>query len=49
MAALRPAIKVRDPAIMPDPALLPLMTFLFPQVAAKVKTYTRRMIGDAIS
>lgn len=43
------AIKMQNADIMPDPALLPLMTFLFPQVAAKVQAYARRMMGDAIS
>lgn len=49
VAAPRPGHQRRNSDIMPDPALLPLMTFLFPHVAAKVQAYARRMMGDAIS
>jgi competence CoiA-like predicted nuclease len=36
---LKARMKVRDPAISPDESLLPLLSFLFPDVAVKVNSY----------
>ena len=38
------AMRNYDPAYMPDPSLLPLMAFLFPEVAAKVQGYLQKQL-----
>lgn len=42
MKPVSAAMRRRDPAFMPDPDLLPLMAFLFPEVAGKVQSYIER-------
>lgn len=42
MKPVSAAMRAYDPAYMPDPDLLPLMSFLFPEVAEKVQGYLQR-------
>jgi|CXWL01.1.fsa_nt_gi hypothetical protein len=42
MQPVSAAMRIYDPAYMPDTDLLPLMAFLFPEVAAKVQGYLQR-------
>lgn len=39
-------LRDRDPASMPDASLLPLMSFLFPEVAEKVRSYIDNSIAS---
>lgn len=41
-AAIAARMRLGDPTLMPDAALLPLMRFLFPEVAARVDAYLDR-------
>ncbi|MES2988707.1 MAG: DUF6035 family protein [Pseudomonadota bacterium] len=43
MKPVSAAMHRRDPAYLPDPSLLPLLTFLFPEVAEKVRSYLQRL------
>lgn len=42
MKPVSAAMRAHDPTYMPDPTLLPLMEFLFPEVAMKVQAYLLR-------
>lgn len=42
MKPVSAAMRNFDPAYIPDPELLPLMEFLFPEVAAKVRSYLQK-------